>query len=117
MNGYTAFTAYCAAVGYDPYLHDDNPNCIPDNLDVFSLPAVPHSAMPFPPHPNLTPEVENLPYEGGGQDSEVAKDVIRNPDSEGDTFLFYFSFDGPVQDSLETTTLLISEKLKEDTTK
>ena len=49
--GYTAFTTYCATVGYDPYLHDDKPDYIPDNLNVFILPAVTHSATTPPPHP------------------------------------------------------------------
>ena len=33
-NGYTVFTAYCATVGYDPYLHDEKPDYIPDKFDV-----------------------------------------------------------------------------------
>ena len=54
--GYTAFTAYCAAVGYDPYLHDDQTDCIPDNLADFSHLSVTHSAMPLPMYPYPPPE-------------------------------------------------------------
>ena len=55
-HGYTKFTEYCADVGYEPYLHDDKPSCIHDNLDVFSRPVVTHSAIILPQHPSMTPE-------------------------------------------------------------
>ena len=48
--GYTAFTAYCSAIGYDQYLHDDKPDCIPDNLAFSSRPAVTHITIPSTPH-------------------------------------------------------------------
>ena len=54
--GYTFFTAYFATVGCDPYLHDDKPGCIPDNLAVFSRHKFPHSATPSPLHPSMHPE-------------------------------------------------------------
>ena len=55
--GYTALSAYYAAVGYDPYLHDYKPKYIPDNLAVFSRPAVTNSTTPPPLYPSLPPEV------------------------------------------------------------
>ena len=48
--GYTAFTAYCDAVGYDPYLHDDKTDCISDKIAVFDRPVVTHSTPPPPLH-------------------------------------------------------------------
>ena len=42
---------------------------------------------------------------------------IRRPDSEGDTSgAFYISLDGSVQYALETTTLIMSDKFKEEST-
>ena len=34
MPAYTSFTEYYAAIGYGPYLHDDEPYCIPEKLAV-----------------------------------------------------------------------------------
>ena len=56
--GYTEFTAYGANVGYVPYFHDDNPECIPDNLAVFSRLVFTHSKTPLPTHPYPLPEGE-----------------------------------------------------------
>ena len=78
---YTVFATSCYTVGYEPYLHYDKPYCIPDNLSVFSVPVVTHSAMPSPPHPYLPPERETLSSEVGIKDSEGSTDVICSPDS------------------------------------
>ena len=51
-------TEYCAAVGYDPYLHDDNIDCIPDNIYVFIPSAVTNIAKPLPLHTSPPPEGE-----------------------------------------------------------
>ena len=84
-HGYTAFTAYCDAVSWDPYLHDERPDCSPYNLDVFSRPEVTHSATPSPLHLYPPPYGETTPSDLGIQESEGATYVIRGPDSERDT--------------------------------
>ena len=110
-SGYAVFSKYCATFGYDPYLHDDKPDCIPDNLVVFSLPAVTHIVMPLTTYPYPPTEVETSTSEEGIKDSEGSTDGIWSPDSEGDTQgLFYFLLYGPLQDAPETTTLITSEK-------
>ena len=55
--GCTSFAEYFSAVVYDPYLYDDKPDFIPDNLVVFGCPAVMHSATPPHLRPYLLPEV------------------------------------------------------------
>ena len=58
-----------------------------------------------------------MPSEGGIKDSEGATDGIYILFSEGDTSsVYYYLSDGPLRDAPETTTLLTSEKFKEDTT-
>ena len=81
---YTALTAYCNTVGYNPLLYEDQPGCLPENITVFSHPTVTHSVVPLPPCTSLSPEGETSPSKGGIQDSEGAKDGIWSPSSEGD---------------------------------
>ena len=59
--GYNAFNAYCDTVGYYPYLNDDKPDYIPENLDVLGRPEVTNSTMLSPPHPYPPPEGEKQP--------------------------------------------------------
>ena len=73
--------------------------------------------MPSLPHPYLPPQGETYTLQGGSQDLEGDTDGIRIPDSQVDTSgVFYFLLDGPVQEALYTTTLLMSDKFKEDCT-
>ena len=68
-------------------------------------------------HTYMPPEGEISPSKGGSRESKGATDVIRSLDSEGDTSgVFSFLVDGPIQNSLDTTTLLKSEKFNEDPT-
>ena len=104
-------------IGYDPYLHYYKPDYITDSLDFFSRPAIIHSAKIFPPHSYPPPEVEISTSERGSQESEIATYGIWIPASEGDTSgVFCFLLDGLLQDAPETTTLLTSDKLKDDLT-
>ena len=48
--GYTTLTKYCDTVGYDPYLHDDKPDCILGNISVLSRSMVTNSATPLSLH-------------------------------------------------------------------
>ena len=64
-SGYTNFTAYCAAVGYCPFLQDDNTNYVTENFSDFTHPAATHSAATLPLHPYPHPEGEKPPSEGG----------------------------------------------------
>ena len=52
---YTSFSTYCDNAVYEPYLHDYNYDCIPENLSVFIFPEVTYSATPSPPHPYAPP--------------------------------------------------------------
>ena len=62
---YINFTDYCTAVGYDPFVHDDKPNCVTDKLDFFIRPTVAHSVVPSTPCPYLSTEVEtSISYRG-----------------------------------------------------
>ena len=60
-SGYIQFTEYWAAIGYYPYLNDDKPDYIPENLDVLGRPEVTNSTMLSPPHPYPPPEGEKQP--------------------------------------------------------
>ena len=65
--GYTAFTEYFDAVGYEPYLNDDKTDCITEKLDVFSRNVVTHSETTSPLNPFPPREEENPPSERGSQ--------------------------------------------------
>ena len=53
--GYTVSTAYFTNVFYDPFLHDNHPNCVPANINFLSIASVTQRAVPLPPRPYTPP--------------------------------------------------------------
>ena len=60
--GYSDFNSYGFNVVYNPFLNDDKPDCVPNNLSIFSFPDVTESAVLSHPRPYPPPEGEREIY-------------------------------------------------------